>query len=191
MINNLRLESDRLILRVLDESYSEKILDFFIRNSDFLNKWEPIKDEEFYTVEFQEQRLINDLKLMNEDRSLRLWMFKKDDKEFNNIIGSVALNEIVRGCFHSCFLGYRIDEQNANNGYMTEAVKRLKEYAFNDLKLHRIEANIMPHNIASLKVVEKNGFVNEGLSKKYLKINGRWEDHIHMVILNEDMEADQ
>ena len=191
MINNLRLESDRLILRVLDESYSEKILDFFIRNSDFLNKWEPIKDEEFYTVEFQEQRLINDLKLMNEDRSLRLWMFKKDDKEFNNIIGSVALNEIVRGCFHSCFLGYRIDEQNANNGYMTEAVKRLKEYAFNDLKLHRIEANIMPHNIASLKVVEKNGFVDEGLSKKYLKINGRWEDHIHMVILNEDMEADQ
>lgn len=191
MINDLRIESDRLILRVLDESYSEKILDFFIRNSDFLNKWEPIKDEEFYTVEFQEQRLINDLKLMNEDRSLRLWMFKKDDTEFNNIIGSVALNEIVRGCFHSCFLGYRIDEQNANNGYMTEAVKRLKEYAFNDLKLHRIEANIMPHNIASLKVVEKNGFVNEGLSKKYLKINGRWEDHIHMVILNEDMEADQ
>lgn len=60
--------------------------------------------------------------------------------------------------------------------------------AFRDLELHRIEANIMPHNKASLRVVEKQGFQFEGLAKKYLKIDGKWEDHIHMVLLNEEME---
>jgi ribosomal-protein-alanine N-acetyltransferase len=71
---------------------------------------------------------------------------------------------------------------------MTEAVKAVVDYGFNTLALHRIEANIMPRNIASLRVVGKLGFINEGLSKKYLKINGQWEDHIHMVIFNEVME---
>lgn len=55
---------------------------------------------------------------------------------------------------------------------------------FDDMKLHRIEANIMPKNKQSLKVVEKLGFYDEGLAYKYLKINGKWEDHIHMVLLN-------
>jgi ribosomal-protein-alanine N-acetyltransferase len=68
---------------------------------------------------------------------------------------------------------------------MTLAIKQTVDFAFNTLSLHRIEANVMPHNIASLKVLEKNNFNKEGLAKKYLKINGKWEDHIHMVLLNE------
>lgn len=59
---------------------------------------------------------------------------------------------------------------------------------FNEYKLHRIEDTVMPKNIASLKVLEKLNFKNEGLSKKYQKINGRWEDHIHMVLLNSEVE---
>jgi len=191
LTNDFRLESERLILRVLDGSYAEKVLDFLKRNDDFLSRWEPVKDQGFYTLDYQRKKLDSDIKLIEEGRALRLWMFKKEDILYNNVIGCIALNEIVRGCFHSCFMGYKIDQQNSNNGYMTEAVKTVVGYAFNDLKLHRIEANIMPRNAASMKVVEKCGFVNEGLSKKYLKINGRWEDHVHMVILNENMEDDQ
>lgn len=71
---------------------------------------------------------------------------------------------------------------------MTEAVEAVVNHAFQELHLHRIEANIMPRNRASLRVVEKLGFRNEGVSREYLKINGKWEDHIHMVLLNEEME---
>lgn len=71
---------------------------------------------------------------------------------------------------------------------MTEALKKGIETAFGPLGLHRIEANIMPKNKASLRVAEKLDFKNEGLSTKYLKINGVWEDHIHMVLLNEEIE---
>ncbi len=64
------------------------------------------------------------------------------------------------------------------------SVAMLIKYAFEELGLHRIEANVMPKNKASLRVLEKNHFVNEGISKYYLNINGVWEDHIHMVKIN-------
>lgn len=67
------------------------------------------------------------------------------------------------------------------------AVEMLVRYAFEELRLHRIEANVMPRNAESLRLLEKNDFINEGLSKYYLKINGVWEDHIHMVKLNDSM----
>ena len=105
----------------------------------------------------------------------------------NYVIGSIVLNNIIRGAFHSCHLGYKMDQFNINKGYLTEGLKIVIEYAFNVLKLHRIEANIMPHNSPSLRVVEKLVY-HEGLAKKYLNINESWEDHIHMVLLNESLE---
>ena len=86
------------------------------------------------------------------------------------------------GTFCSAFLGYKLDEAFINKGYMSAAVDMLTKNAFEELGLHRIEANVMPRNKASLKVLEKNHFVNEGLSKYYLKINGVWEDHIHYYL---------
>ncbi len=71
---------------------------------------------------------------------------------------------------------------------MTEAVRKGITVMFENYGLHRVEANIMPKNQRSLKVVEKLGFHNEGLALKYLKINGKWEDHIHMVLLNKSMD---
>ena len=188
MVSYPYLETERLVLKVLDSSYAPMVLDFFIRNKDFLQQWEPFKEDTFYSLEFQRDQLAAELQKMNEGRQFRVWIFEKEDKCFEKIIGSVSLNEIVRGCFHSCFLGYRIDEHKRNQGYMTEAVRAVIDYGFNTLILHRVEANIMPHNIASLRVVEKLGFINEGLARRYLKINGLWKDHIHMVLLNESME---
>lgn len=97
----------------------------------------------------------------------------------------VALNGIVWGSFCSCFLGYKLDKDHLRQGLMIEAVQECVRIAFEELGLHRIEANIMPRNLPSLGVAEKCGFVREGISRKYLKINGVWEDHIHMVRLNE------
>ena len=81
-----------------------------------------------------------------------------------------------------------MDGAEINSGMMTDALKRAIRFAFEDMKLHRIEANIMPHNTRSISVVEKLGFVNEGLSRKYLKIAGKWEDHLHYVLLNPNEE---
>lgn len=179
-------QTQNLILRSIDKTYTEQVLDYYFRNKDYLKEWEPIKHEEFYTRSFQEDQIERELDLINNGTSLRLWIFKINDE--NRIIGSVAFNNIVRGAFQSCHLGYKLDKDEINKGYMTEAIQKGLEIIFSEFKLHRIEANIMPRNVSSLKVVEKLGFYNEGLAYKYLKINGNWEDHIHMVLLNDDKD---
>lgn len=78
-----------------------------------------------------------------------------------------------------------MDKENLNKGYITEAVKKGIEIIFKEYELNRIEAPITPNNKASIRVVQKLGFENEGISKKYLKVNGKWEDHMRWVLLNE------
>lgn len=106
--------------------------------------------------------------------------------EDSAIVGAINLSQIFRRAFQNAYLGYYIAGKFAGNGYMSEAIALILRYAFKDLKLHRIEANIQPHNLASIAVVRKNGFTKEGFSPKYLKIGGRWRDHERWAIINED-----
>jgi len=178
-------ETERLVLKVLDKSYAQLVLDYYLRNKSFLEPWEPLRSKEFYTKQYQEEQLENEFSNINDKRSFRLWIFKKEDS--SKIIGTVGFSNIIWGAFLSCHLGYKLDKDEINKGYMTEAIQKGIEIMFNEFGLHRIEANIMPGNKPSLRVVEKLGFYNERLAYKYLKINGKWEDHIHMVLLNESV----
>ena len=178
-------ETQRLLLKVLDKSFAEPVVDYYLRNRFFLEEWEAVKSEEYYSKQYQKEQLDKDLINMENNNFLRLWIFKKEDD--TRIIGSVGFSNIVKGAFLSCHLGYKLDKDEINKGYMTEAVQKGIEIMFNEFGLHRIEANIMPKNIRSLRVVEKLGFYNEGLAYQYLKINGKWEDHIHMVLLNNNV----
>lgn len=176
-------ESERLILKVLDKTYGDLVLDYYLRNKFFLEEWEPMKGEEFYTCQYQTAQLDKELIDTENNNSMKLWIFKKDDNY--RAIGAVAFSNITKGAFLSCYLGYKLDKDEINKGYMTEAIQKGIEIIFNEFGLHRIEANIMPKNKRSLRVVEKLGFYNEGIAYKYLKINGKWEDHLHMVLLND------
>jgi [ribosomal protein S5]-alanine N-acetyltransferase len=105
------------------------------------------------------------------------------------LVGSVNLSQIFPGGFKSAYLGYQIGAPFAGRGYMSEAIQLVLSYAFDDLKLHRIEANIQPHNTASIALVKRAGFTKEGFSRRYLKIRGRWRDHERWAILAEDWRA--
>ena len=178
------LTTRRLVLRTLDASFAARCLDYFTRNRAFFKQWMPAVGEAFYTLEFHEEKLQLEQELLLQDRVVRLWMFREEDRAFEQIVGDIAFSNIVRGAFQSCHLGYKMDGLEINKGLMTEALERAIGYAFDDLKLHRIEANIMPRNVRSIRVVEKLGFASEGLARKYLKIAGVWEDHLHYVLLN-------
>lgn len=101
------------------------------------------------------------------------------------IVGVINLSEIVRGNFRSAYLGYYIGSEFAGQGYMTEALSLMLRYAFGPAQLHRVEANIQSANTASIALVRRGGFVLEGLSRRYLKIDGRWRDHERWAILAE------
>lgn len=103
-------------------------------------------------------------------------------------MGSISASQIFRGGFQSAYLGYHIGAEFARQGYMTEALALMLRYVFGKLKLHRVEANIQPGNVASLALVQRAGFVKEGFSRRYLKIGGRWRDHERWTLLVEDWE---
>lgn len=93
------------------------------------------------------------------------------------IVGQVSINNIVRGPFLSATLGYWIAKPHAKKGLMAEALTLAISHAFNELALHRVEANIIPRNAASITLVKKLGFRFEGTAERYLRIAGVWEDH--------------
>ena len=109
----------------------------------------------------------------------------------HQIIGVININEIVRGCFQSGYLGFYAFSGSSGQGLMSEGLSLVLAYAFNQLNLHRLEANIQPDNLTSITFIKKHHFKHEGFSPNYLKIKDEWKDHdrfaITLEIYNEYM----
>ena len=109
--------------------------------------------------------------------------------EDDSIIGLFEFSSIVRGGFQNAYLGYWVGAPFARRGYMREAMQLALRFAFGDLKLHRVEANIQPANTPSLELAKRSGFRREGFSPRYLKIGGRWRDHERWAILADEVKT--
>ncbi|HYY45625.1 MAG TPA: GNAT family protein [Candidatus Angelobacter sp.] len=102
------------------------------------------------------------------------------------IVGVFTVSQIVRRLFQSAYLGYYAEQPFAGQGYMREAIPLVLRHVFSRMKLHRIEANVQPENVASVALVKRSGFRLEGFSPRYLKIAGRWRDHQRWAMLIDD-----
>jgi ribosomal-protein-alanine N-acetyltransferase len=201
----LPIKTSRLLLRMLEKDEAHLITAYVNENREHLRRWEPIRSEGYYNLEFWEaeiKRIHNDFFL---GHALRLCIFLKrgwhpqpihgqpdavlseaSSQKFAEkakspegpIIGVCNFTNILRGVFQACFLGYSVDHKHQGQGIMYEALKASTDFVFKHLKLHRIMANYMPRNEKSGKLLRKLGFVVEGFARDYLKINGQWEDHI-------------
>ncbi|WP_346849023.1 MULTISPECIES: GNAT family protein [unclassified Clostridium] len=176
-------ETERLVLTILDENDSDKVVDYVVRNREFFSQVEPQREDEFYTVDFQTEELRGDFKYIQDRIFLRLWVFNKGN--YDKIVGQVTFYNIVPYAFLSCHIGYKSDKDVASKGIMTEAVKAGIKIMFEEYGMHRIEAYALPNNKASIRVLEKLGFIYEGMANKFLEVNGKWEDHLHYALINE------
>ena len=159
------LETRCLILLPAAPGLAPAVLDYYLRNAAFLAPFEPERPAGFYTAEHHARELAADVQRAAQGTGVRFYLALKDVP--GRVIGSVALNNIVRGAFQSCFLGYKLDGALCGRGYMTQAVEACTRFAFGPAALHRVEANVMPRNTASLRVLEKCGYRPEGLARRY------------------------
>lgn len=110
------------------------------------------------------------------------------ENENDSLIGVFNLSNIVRGFFQSAYIGFYRFKGHEKQGFMQEALMAIVNYAFYQLGIHRIEANVQPGNIKSENLVKASGFVKEGYSKNYLKVNGEWRDHNRFAITKEELQ---
>jgi [ribosomal protein S5]-alanine N-acetyltransferase len=102
------------------------------------------------------------------------------------VAGRITLSNIVRGAFQSCVFGYWVDAAQRGQGLATAAVASVKTIAFAELGLHRMEAGTLLHNVASQRVLRRNGFHPIGVAQDYLHIGGRWQDHVLFQVIAPD-----
>lgn len=188
LAKHVRLETPRLSLHFPQATMAPAITDYFCRNKAFFKPWVPLTRNSFYTLDFQQEKILQECQQIANKQLVKFWVCERDDQAGEYVLGHLAFSNLVWGAFRSCFLGYSIDQHHNGKGYASEALTAAVAFMFGRLKWHRIEANIMPRNQASIRVVEKLGFECEGSSPKYLKINGVWEDHLHYVIRNSALE---
>jgi ribosomal-protein-alanine N-acetyltransferase len=165
--------------------HAHLVQDYLYRNEAFFKPWLPAYSPRYFEQDFIEAWMEVQQEELRRGQTLHWYLFHAQDPQQCCILGDITFSHIQRGVFQSCFLGYKIDQKLQGQGYALEALQHSIRFLFEEWKLHRIEANIMPHNSSSIRLIERLGFEREGLSRKLLKINNRWEDHWRYVLLNE------
>lgn len=178
--------SPRLGFLAASPALARPVAAFYHRNQAAFAPFEAVREDAYFTPAGQAEQLAADLAQAEQDMRYRFYAVQP--RHPGKVIGMFCLDCVIRGAFQSCFISYKTDSTLWGQGYGTEGIQALSDWGFANLRLHRIEANIMPRNLSSRRAAAKAGFSEEGLSKHYLKINGVWEDHIHMVRLNEEEE---
>lgn len=168
--------------RLLSLNDANDVLQFELDNQEFFQTYTMKRPSEYYKLDFQKDLINQKIAKAKNDIEYNFGIFKIDNDE---LIGTIGLFRILRDPLQSAIIGYSLSKNHNGKGYATEAVKLVLDYGFTILKLHRIEAGVMPHNLGSIRVLEKAGFEKEGISKSNVKINGKWEDHqVFLAIIN-------
>ena len=177
----MKIETKRLTLRLANQNDISEIISFFKRNDDHLSPWSPEHPKNFFDREYWFDCIERYQKEFEKDVSLIICLFMKSGE----FIGRCSFTKFERGPFQNCRLGYMLDHEYEGKGLMTEALNALVPYVFNELNFHRIEANVIVSNTRSRKLLKNIGFSEHGVAEKYLKIDGKWQDHILTSLIAE------
>jgi [ribosomal protein S5]-alanine N-acetyltransferase len=156
------------------------------RSRAYLTPWEPIWPSDDLTRAGFRRRLRRYAEDAAADRAYPFLVFRESD---DLLIGGITLANVRRGIVQAGTIGYWVGQQFTGQGAMTTALRVLLPTLFGELNLHRVEAACIPTNTPSVRVLEKSGFTREGLARRYLCINGIWQDHLLFGMLHEDFRG--
>ncbi len=153
---------------------------------DFLVPWEPAWPSDALTRMAFRRRLRRYARKSRDDQGYAFFIFRKSD---HALLGGITLSNIRRGIAQSCSVGYWVGKRHARHGHMSEALRAVLPFIFDDLGLRRLEAACLPTNEASKSLLRKVGFTQEGYAREYLCINGAWSDHLLFALLKSDVRG--
>ena len=168
------------VTRLVAEDDAPVLAELLRINRDFLAPWEPIRDDDNYTVEGQGATIRSALERYRQGITVPHVILDEEGR----VVGRITLNDIVRGAFQSCHLGYWLSAAANGRGLAAAAARDMIRVAFEEQGLHRIQAGTLLHNVRSQRVLERNGFLRFGVAPAYLKIAGEWQDHALYQLVN-------
>ncbi|HSO00672.1 MAG TPA: GNAT family N-acetyltransferase [Candidatus Nanopelagicales bacterium] len=171
------VETPRLRVLLPPASFAPRYLAYVERNREHLEPWEPPRPAAYYNEAFWRARILADREDFAADRAVRLAIQRRDQRD-GEVIGFCNFNHVIRGAFHAATLGYSLDGAAVGQGLMFEALSAALAYVFGELRLHRVQANYIPTNERSGRLLRRLGFVVEGYARDYLFIGGAWRDHV-------------
>jgi ribosomal-protein-alanine N-acetyltransferase len=177
-----RLAGERVFLRSPERVDYEAWAALRARSRNFLAPWEPSWPPDALSRAAFRARLARYAEDWRTDQGYNLFIFAHDE----TLIGGVSLSNLRRGVSETASLGYWVGKPFARQGYMTVALPLVLDFSFDRLRLHRVEAACLPSNIASRSLLVRAGFQQEGYARQYLRIEGKWQDHLLFAILRED-----
>ncbi|WP_290739923.1 GNAT family protein [Amaricoccus sp.] len=183
---SLAIETPRLVLRLPEMADHVPWATLRRDGEAFLRPWEPTWSADHLTRKAFRTRVYWAQRARDEGRALALFLVRRPDAR---LLGAITLDNIRRGPSQSAQVGYWIGAPFARQGYMTEALDAVVRHAFEALDLGRIEAACLPENVASRGLLERSGFVHEGVAVGYLQIAGRWRDHVLYANLRADRRS--
>ncbi|UXI02262.1 ribosomal protein S5-alanine N-acetyltransferase [Photobacterium sp. TY1-4] len=175
------LQVDDLIVRLVTPKDAAGIAAYYQRNRAFLQPWEPLREEGFFTVAGWEKRL-SQLAELHKHKLAYYFVILRE--ETNEVCGVINYSNLVRHPFYACHVGYSLDAACQGQGLMRRALSATVTWMFEAQSFHRVMAAYMPRNQKSASVLRAAGFEIEGEARDYLLINGRWEDHILTAKIN-------
>ena len=181
----LRLYGRRVVLRPLVAQDFNGWSEVRRRNGEWLTQWEPMRLTHHPDPETNREVFAARCGARERER-LAGTQYAFGIFVDGAFAGEINLNNVVRGAFQSATIGYWIDKSRAGRSLMSEAVVVLAQYAFEEMRLHRLEICIIPRNVNSRRVMEKLDIRTEGIAERFLEINGVWEDHIRSGITYEE-----
>ncbi len=158
-------------------------IDIREESRDFLEFWEPTWPSDATTPAAFRRRLKKFSADWRDGATYAFLIFRREDEA---LVGGITLSNVRRGVAQSGSVGYWMGKSYARNGHMAESIQLLLDFAFDTLGLHRVEAACLPSNEPSRSLLLKSGFIQEGFARRYLRINGKWQDHVSFAILRTD-----
>lgn len=175
------LHTERTCIRLPKASDASLLLRYRIDNREHFAPWEPRRDETYFTEDACCRVIVDGLEAARADRAYPLLVLDVDQRE---VLASITLNNVVRGIFQACHMGYGVAAAWQGKGVMHEALCAVLDLAFGSLGLHRVMANHLPDNRRSARLLGRLGFEREGYARSYLCIDGRWQDHVLTAKIN-------
>jgi [ribosomal protein S5]-alanine N-acetyltransferase len=178
-----RLAGRRTVLRAPDRLDWRAWAELRHASRTFLTPWEPSWGEDALTRTAFRRRLARYALEWHSDQGYTFLLFRLED---DALLGGISLTNVRRGVAESASVGYWVGEAHAHQGYMFEGLALTLKFAFERLRLHRVEAACLPQNVPSRGLLLKSGFREEGYAREYLCIDGKWQDHVLFGILGSD-----